>query len=150
MSTKQAPPGVFVVTSLDQRLVKCSASDVRPGVQALLKCVSGEGEDVFPLAALERGLVIILNSLASFCIDAPQAPKLVRPTMCSTQAMPRCLGSSESTRAWQSLLMYSCTFIATCCSVAVKVLSRLFSTLLHLARSSCWYGLLQLPCKFHM
>ncbi len=141
---------MFVLTSLDQRLVKCSASDVRPGVQALLKCVSGVGEDVFPLAALERGLVIILNSLASFCIDAPQAPKLVRPTMCSTQAMPRCLGSSESTRAWQSLLMNLCTFMATCCSVAVKVLPRMFSTVLQPCESSCCYGLSQLPCKFHM
>lgn len=49
-------------------------------MQALLKCVVGLGEDVFPLAALERGLVTIVNSLASFCIDAPQAPKLVSPS----------------------------------------------------------------------
>jgi len=51
----------------------------RARAQALLLCVSGMDEAVFPRDALERGLVTMLNSLASFCIDAPQAPKLVRP-----------------------------------------------------------------------
>ena len=47
-------------------------------MQALLKCAVGVEEDVFPPEALERGLVSILNSLANFSVDAPQAPKLVR------------------------------------------------------------------------
>lgn len=51
-------------------------------VQALLKCAIGVEEDVFPPEALERGLVSILNSLANFSVDAPQAPKLVRISSC--------------------------------------------------------------------
>lgn len=47
-------------------------------MQALLKCAVGVEEAVFPPEALERGLVSILNSLANFSVDAPQAPKLVR------------------------------------------------------------------------
>ena len=58
-------------------------------VQALLKCAIGVEEDVFPPVALERGWVCILNSLANFSVDAPQAPKLVR--------LPAFMGG----RAWE-------------------------------------------------
>ena len=60
------------------------ASDARDGLslcadaQALLKCASGVEEEVFPPEALERGIASVLNSLANFSVDAPQAPKLVR------------------------------------------------------------------------
>lgn len=140
---------MFVVTSLDQRLVRRSASDVRPGVQALLKCVSGVGEDVFPLTALERGLVIILNSLASFCIDAPQAPKLVRPTVLDPghAALSGQLRKHKSLAVSAYVLVYLHGNMLQCCrrSTSAYVEHRASP-----CESICCYGLLQLPCNFHM